>query len=239
MLSRLLAAAVLAVACGPSAQPVAPASAVAVPSREPAPVTPAVLWTAPPAVLTSPPTPGPTDAPPPAPVAVAAPRPPDPPRLRPTPTAAPTPTEDPFRWTPYTILGGPTVYVPAEWSVIPPEVLRGAFAFAASPESPHASLAEYQARVTADWIGTSATLTLAAFADAFAAPIATFQPTRYTGPSGSAVFFGYRDPAAYQHVDALLAAPGRIVIIRTRAPASRWAALDSTFAQIVRRVRVA
>ena len=195
-----------------------------------------MLWTAPAqagSLRTEPPA-----SPPAAPVTAA---PPDP-TPRPTSTArvTPTPTTDPFRWTTYELSGGPVVYLPATWTTVDPVVLRGAFAFAASPEPPHPLLAQYIALMTMDWFATTPTLTLNAFADAYGETIGFLHPVRESGthPSGPAVFFSYRDTASYQHVDAIVAANGRIATVRMRAPVDRWAPHAGVFQQIVQRFRL-
>ena len=52
------------------------------------------------------------------------------------------------------------------------------------------------------------------------------------------MFFTYRDQAAYQHVDAIIASNGRIATLRMRAPVDRWAPYAGVFQQIVQRFRL-
>jgi hypothetical protein len=164
------------------------------------------------------------------------------PTARPTPSPRPSPTVDAFQWTEHAVKdGGPVVYLPATWTVVDPALSLGGFAFGASPEPPRALLAQYTAFLSLDWFAATPTLTLDAFANAYASTIGMFHPgiQRGTHPAGPAVFFAYRDSAGSQHVDAIVAASGRIVILRSRAPVDRWAAYDGTFAQIFRRLRPA
>lgn len=164
----------------------------------------------------------------------------------PSATSAPalrSATTAPLRWVRYSTSVGAVIYVPATWTVLAPAA-AAPYSFAASPDGPHAPLADRTVRATLLSLRLTRPLTVDEFADqVLAGPLAGTKVERFaaTHPAGPVVLLRYvfdqRDRSVGQQVDALLVRDGTGWILGTRTPLDQREQNASVLVEILQRFR--